>query len=255
MTQDRTETAPHAAAAMDRLNLPNQDELMPVAAPCTCHPDDNPPQPCAQRYALGDCRAAALKPLAEFGVRELARAAGISPSTALRVKRGETALDGKTLRAVMAVTGQCLCCDRPVATPAPEPAPADPVAEAARVYIASKALHGPKWVQLRDAGLPIISTWIDESGVGETINWPGLWSRCISEASDCTHLIAYRELGEILKGAWAEVGAALAHGRKVILCGDFTEFSIKHHPNVTIWASSDIRTALRAITEASHADD
>ena len=60
MTQDRTETAPHAAAAMDRLNLPNQDELMPVAAPCTCHPDDNPPQPCAQRYALGDCRAAAL---------------------------------------------------------------------------------------------------------------------------------------------------------------------------------------------------
>jgi len=125
-------------------------------------------------------------------------------------------------------------------------------AEAARVYIASKALHGPKWVQLRDAGLPIISTWIDESGVGETINWPGLWSRCISEASDCTHLIAYRELGEILKGAWAEVGAALAHGRKVILCGDFTEFSIKHHPNVTIWASSDIRTALRAITEASH---
>lgn len=134
-------------------------------------------------------------------------------------------------------------------------APADPVAEAARVYIASKALHGPKWVQLRDAGLPIISTWIDESGVGETINWPGLWSRCISEASDCTHLIAYRELGEILKGAWAEVGAALAHGRKVILCGDFTEFSIKHHPNVTIWASSDIRTALRAITEASHAAD
>jgi|GEM_PF-3585969 len=144
---------------------------------------------------------------------------------------------------------------RALPTVQPEPAPADPVAEAARVYIASKALHGPKWVQLRDAGLPIISTWIDESGVGETINWPGLWSRCISEASDCTHLIAYRELGEILKGAWAEVGAALAHGRKVILCGDFTEFSIKHHPNVTIWASSDIRTALRAITEASHAAD
>lgn len=25
---------------------------------CTCHPDDNPPVPCAQRYALSECRAA-----------------------------------------------------------------------------------------------------------------------------------------------------------------------------------------------------
>lgn len=24
--------------------------------PCTCHPDDNPPTPCAEKYALGDCR-------------------------------------------------------------------------------------------------------------------------------------------------------------------------------------------------------
>lgn len=24
--------------------------------PCTCHPDDNPPQPCAERYALSECR-------------------------------------------------------------------------------------------------------------------------------------------------------------------------------------------------------
>lgn len=27
--------------------------------PCTCHPDDNPPVPCPQKYALGECRAAA----------------------------------------------------------------------------------------------------------------------------------------------------------------------------------------------------
>lgn len=24
---------------------------------CTCHPDDSPPKPCAQRYALGECQA------------------------------------------------------------------------------------------------------------------------------------------------------------------------------------------------------
>lgn len=28
------------------------------AKPCTCHPDDNPPVPCAQKYALGECRRA-----------------------------------------------------------------------------------------------------------------------------------------------------------------------------------------------------
>lgn len=27
------------------------------ARPCTCHPDDNPPKPCAQKYSLNECRA------------------------------------------------------------------------------------------------------------------------------------------------------------------------------------------------------
>ena len=28
--------------------------------PCTCHPDDNPPVPCPKKYALDECRKAAL---------------------------------------------------------------------------------------------------------------------------------------------------------------------------------------------------
>lgn len=28
--------------------------------PCTCHPDDNPPVPRPKKYALGECRKAAL---------------------------------------------------------------------------------------------------------------------------------------------------------------------------------------------------
>ena len=39
----------------------------PENRPCTCHPDDNPPQPCAQRYALTECKALA-QPEAEAGV-------------------------------------------------------------------------------------------------------------------------------------------------------------------------------------------
>lgn len=28
---------------------------------CTCCPDDNPPKPCAQKFALAECKAAAQK--------------------------------------------------------------------------------------------------------------------------------------------------------------------------------------------------
>lgn len=38
------------------------DEQPPSVAdakPCTCHPDDNPPVPCAKQYALSECRSVA----------------------------------------------------------------------------------------------------------------------------------------------------------------------------------------------------
>lgn len=28
---------------------------------CTCHPDDDPPRPCAEKYALTECRVSALE--------------------------------------------------------------------------------------------------------------------------------------------------------------------------------------------------
>lgn len=31
----------------------------PDGRPCTCHPDDNPPVPCAKKYALTECKKAA----------------------------------------------------------------------------------------------------------------------------------------------------------------------------------------------------
>lgn len=39
----------------------------PENRPCTCHPDDNPPQPCAQRYALTECKALAQPEAAQPG--------------------------------------------------------------------------------------------------------------------------------------------------------------------------------------------
>jgi hypothetical protein len=100
------------------------------------------------------------------------------------------------------------------------------------IYIASKTKHAGLWIELRNR-YPIISTWIDEAGVGETSDWPDLWNRCISEASMASALVLYKEKEEILKGAWVEVGAALAYGVPVFAVG-IEDFSVKHHPGITL---------------------
>lgn len=79
------------------------------------------------------------------------------------------------------------------------------------VYVASKTKHAEMWKDLRRSGkVRVISTWIDEAGKGESIDRADLAARCIQEviASDC--LIVYYEEGEYFKGAFIEIGAALA---------------------------------------------
>lgn len=41
-------------------DLPEGGKPSPDARDCTCHPDDNPPKPCAQQFALTECRAVAV---------------------------------------------------------------------------------------------------------------------------------------------------------------------------------------------------
>jgi hypothetical protein len=81
------------------------------------------------------------------------------------------------------------------------------------IYIASKTRHARRWQLLAAAGVPICSTWIYEAGPYETKDWTELWARCVREASTATAFILYREADdEILKGAYLELGAALASG-------------------------------------------
>lgn len=100
------------------------------------------------------------------------------------------------------------------------------------IYVASKTKHALMWRQFRDAGYPIVSTWIDEAGVGETKCFADLWVRCINEASNCQALVLYREPDEVLKGAWTKMGAALTAGRPVHVIGDMTGISCVNHPLV-----------------------
>jgi nucleoside 2-deoxyribosyltransferase len=98
------------------------------------------------------------------------------------------------------------------------------------IYTASKTAHAYMWRGMRSAGYPIISTWIDEAGTGEVEDFTDLWRRCIAEARAADALLLFRaHKREVLKGAWAEAGAALAHHKPVFAIG-CREFSIRNHP-------------------------
>lgn len=100
------------------------------------------------------------------------------------------------------------------------------------IYIASKTRHADRWRLLRDKfGEPIISTWIDEAGEGETADYHDLWARCLNEASTAAVLIAYREPSEVFKGGWVEIGAALANGVPVLAIG-LEEFTIAKYRGI-----------------------
>lgn len=124
------------------------------------------------------------------------------------------------------------------------------------IYIASKAKHGPRWQVYRAAGIPIISTWIDESGEGQTGDYHDLWHRCATEAAKAAVTVVYHEDGEILKGALVEVGAALSHGRCIIVVGNPPGTWVRHRDvsqAATIDEAFRLATALAAgITQGAH---
>ncbi|UIK04874.1 hypothetical protein [Neorhizobium galegae] len=117
------------------------------------------------------------------------------------------------------------------------------------IYIASKTKHADRWRRLREAGFPIISTWIDEAGAGESGDLSDLWRRCILEASTASALVLYREPADVLKGGWVELGAALACGVPVFAVG-IEEFTIAKNKRIRHFATLHAALAATA-TEGS----
>lgn len=88
------------------------------------------------------------------------------------------------------------------------------------------------WRRYRAAGAPINSSWIYEAEPGQTQSYKDLWKRCINEASEAFVLIVYAEDNDVLKGAFVEVGAALATGTIVLAVGLPDTLSVLAHPLV-----------------------
>lgn len=105
-----------------------------------------------------------------------------------------------------------------------------------KIYFASKSAHGSLWKMVRQdyAEIKVVSTWIDECEKGETEDHSDLWKRCVDEPKTADVLILYVEPGEYLKGALVEVGSALSNGVPVIVVGDISQHSWRHHHLVSI---------------------
>lgn len=105
--------------------------------------------------------------------------------------------------------------------------------ERPRVHVASRSTYGQIWRSFRERypEIRVLSTWIDESGPGETDDMADLWTRCIDEARAADYLIALHIEGDTWKGAFVQIGAALASGAEVILVG-YPPGSWVAHPNV-----------------------
>jgi hypothetical protein len=117
-----------------------------------------------------------------------------------------------------------------------------PTPERPRVYVASKSELHAYWRTWRATGLTdgfdIISTWIDEGDEGATADWSDLWVRCITEAASADVVVALHRPADQWKGAFVEIGAALAAGKRVHVVGA-PPGSWTAHPNVYRFGSVD----------------
>ncbi len=127
------------------------------------------------------------------------------------------------------------------------------------IYVASRASQ-PRlpemWKSLRSEGWPIISTWIDEPGAGETESMVELWMRIVAEVRSSEAVVFYADPESFpLRGAYVEVGIALAFGIPVfaIVRNKANVGSWINHPLVEICEEfpslSDLRVAMAQTQE------
>lgn len=114
------------------------------------------------------------------------------------------------------------------------------------IYVASRVAQHSTWRHWRDnMGAPIISTWIDEAGEGETADFGELWLRVMREVQSADCLILFASKGDLpLKGALVEAGIALGADKRVYVVLNAIELEGRtfrpigswiKHPNVTIF--------------------
>jgi hypothetical protein len=115
------------------------------------------------------------------------------------------------------------------------------------IYTASKTRHAAMWRDLREQGYRIIATWIDYADGSAVTDWQRLWLSCVSEAAAANIMLVYVERDDELRGAYVEMGVAIANQRRVMLVNPHRVrvSDVVNHPLVTEFEALD--KALEAI--------
>lgn len=107
------------------------------------------------------------------------------------------------------------------------------------VYVASRASipeRAAMWRALRADGWPIVSTWIDEDGPGQTDDMGELWGRIAEEVTSAAGLVLYVQPEDFpLKGALVEVGMAIAAGVPVVVVAPGVEIDLRSYRPIGSW--------------------
>ena len=116
------------------------------------------------------------------------------------------------------------------------------------LYVASRTNRAERWRYLRGSGVPIVSSWIDEAGEGETADFSELWRRIEREIRSSVGLLFYADVKDApWKGAFVEIGMALALGKPVgiVVVGELEGRTMRpvgswiHDSRVTRYATVD----------------
>lgn len=121
-------------------------------------------------------------------------------------------------------------------------------------YVASRAsvlARGTMWRAIRDSGVRINSSWIDEDGEGQTQSFSNLWLRIESEIKRSAALILYAESEDFpLKGAYIEVGMALAFGIPVCLVLPGVTLEARSSRPIGSWIAHPLVSRHHSVCEA-----
>jgi len=120
-----------------------------------------------------------------------------------------------------------------------------------QIYVASRVKQAPLWLELKEKGIPIISSWIHETGENETEDFGELWSRIRNEVRLCKALVLYVEPEDFpLKGALIETGMALAFNKPVIVCLPGVVLDGRTNRPIGSWIGSPLVTRIDNIDDA-----
>lgn len=129
-----------------------------------------------------------------------------------------------------------------------------------KIYTASKVFRATMWQDFaheHKEHIDVISSWI-VINVGplkdaDASMCKQAWIQNIQDVNSCDYLMCFAEHDDELSGTLVEIGAALAGGKRIILCGDCARFSTwKHHPFIIAQVRSVEIGLLRILADWKH---